>query len=108
MPGRRIINEEDARRCLAAAKAFRGGVAAWAQVHGVDGRSLNCWRVNLRRRKAPAPRALAPRLVELVPAPMASAARAAYVLHIRGVELEVGHGFEDESLRRLIGLLKSC
>lgn len=108
MPGRRIINEEDARRCLAAAKSFRGGVAAWAQVNGVDGRSLNCWRVNLRRRKAPQPRALAPRLVELVPASMARAARIGYVLHIRGVELEVGNHFDEVSLRRLVRLLKSC
>lgn len=83
-------------------------MAAWAQVNGVDGRSLNCWRVNLRRRKAPKPRALAPRLVELVPAPMPRATRSGYVLHVRGVELEVGDHFDEASLRRLVGVLKSC
>lgn len=106
MAGRRIFDEQDARRCLAAARSSRDGLAAWARAHGIDGRSLNLWRVNLRRRGLP--RAVAPTMVELVPAPMATASRAPYVLHIRGVELEVGDDFEEQSLRRLVGLLKSC
>ena len=106
MAGRRVFNEQDARRCLAAAKSSRDGLAAWARAHGVDGRSLNAWRVNLGRRGA-RPR-IAPKLVELVPvaAPVASAAR--YVLHIRGVGLEVGDSFNEQTLRRLVGLLRSC
>ena len=31
-----------------------------------------------------------------------------YVLHVGGVELQVGADFDEHSLRRLIGLLKSC
>lgn len=108
MAGRRIINEQDARRCLAAARSSRGGLAAWARGHGIDGRSLNAWRVNLESRGVPRPRALAPKLVELVPAPTAVAARTPYVLHVRGVELEVGDDFNEQALRRLLGLLKSC
>ena len=50
MAGRRILNEQDARRSLAAAKSSRAGLAAWVRAHGVDGRSLNAWRVNLERR----------------------------------------------------------
>jgi hypothetical protein len=38
MAGRRILNEQDARRCLAAAKSSQAGVAAWSRAHGVDGR----------------------------------------------------------------------
>ena len=107
MAGRKIFNEQDARRCLAAAKVARGTVADWAQTHGIDGRSLNAWRVNLARRGVPRARALAPRLVELVPAaPASSAAR--YVLHVGGVELEVGDDFNEVGLRRLVTLLKSC
>lgn len=41
MAGRRVTDEQDARRCMAAAKAARGGLAVWARAHGVDGRSLN-------------------------------------------------------------------
>jgi hypothetical protein len=108
MAGRKIFNEQDARRCLAAAKATRGSAADWARAHGIDGRSLNAWRVNLSRRGVPRVRALAPRLVELVPAtpPVSSSAR--YVLRVGAVELEVGDNFNEQSVRRLVGLLKSC
>jgi hypothetical protein len=106
MAGRRIVNEQDARRCLAAAKVSRGGLAAWAPAHGVDGRSLNAWRVNLERRGVPRLRAVGPKLVELVTA--VPAAHAPFVLHVRGVELEVEDNFDEHSLRRLVGLLKSC
>lgn len=108
MAGRRIFNEQDARRCLAGAKSSRGGLAAWAQANGVDGRSLHCWRLNLGRRSVPRGRTLTPRLVELVPAAMTTIARAPYVLRIKGVELEVGDAFDEQSLRHLVGLLKSC
>jgi len=107
MAGRRIVNEQDARRSLAAAKAIRGGLGAWARAHGIDGRSLNAWRVNLEGRGATRVRAVAPRLVELVPA-AARVARAAYVLRVGGVELEVGDNFDEQTLRRLVGLLKLC
>jgi transposase-like protein len=110
MAGRKIVNEQDARRCLAAAGSSQGGAAAWARAHGVDGRSLHAWRMNLERRGRTRPRAVPPRLVELVPVPAASLAmaRAPYVLRVGGVELEVGVGFDEQSLRRLVGLLKSC
>ena len=94
MAGRKILNEQEARRGLAAAKSSRGGLAAWAQAHGVDGRSLHCWRLNLGSRSVPRGRTLTPRLVEFVPAAMTTVARAPYVLHISGVEFEVGDGFD--------------
>lgn len=109
MAGRRIFNEQDARRCLAAVKSSRADLATWARAHGVDGRSLNLWRVNLSRRGAPSLRAVKPvQLVELVPAVPRNVPRAPYVLRVGGVELEVGDQFDEQSLRRLVGLLKSC
>jgi transposase-like protein len=108
MAGRRIFNEQDARRCLAAVRSSRSALAVWARAHGVDGRSLNAWRVNLESRGEPRPRAVVAKLVELVPAATAAAARHPYVLHVGGVELEVGDNFNEQSLRRLVGLLKSC
>lgn len=107
MAGRKVFNEQDARRCLAAVKASRRELATWAREHGVDGRSLNLWRVNLERRGAVRVRAAAPRMLEVVVAP-AHAARAPFVLRIAGVELEVGASFDEGALRRLVGLLKSC
>jgi len=108
MAGRKIFNEQDARRCLTAAKSSQSDLAKWARDHGIDGRSLNAWRVNLTRRGVPRARAVAPKLVELVPSAAFTVARAPYVLHVGGVELEVSDNFDEGSLRRLVGLLKSC
>lgn len=106
MAGRKITGEQEARRCLAAASRAQGGLAAWARAHGIDGRSLNAWRTNLRRGSVPRPRA-APQLVELVLAgPRTSAAR--YVVRVGDVGLELGDDFRDETLRRLVGLLRAC
>ena len=111
MAGRKVINEQDARRCLTAVKASRHELGAWAREHGVDGRSLNLWRVNLARRGVVRVRAAAPKLVELVVAPAPRpvvGSRAPFVLRIGGVELEVGDHFDEASLGRLVGVLKSC
>jgi transposase-like protein len=108
MAGRRIRDEQDARRCLASAKATRASIADWARAHGIDGRSLNAWRVNLSRRGVPRAAVVAPRLVELVPAASVGPPTARYVLQVGGVELEVGDDFHEPGLRRLVALLKSC
>ena len=107
MAGRKIQDEQDARRCLAAARSARDGLGAWARAHGIDGRSLHTWRVNLERRGVPRRRVVAPKLVELVPTPRPSAT-ARYRLRLHGIELEVDDDFNEQSLRRLVGLLKSC
>lgn len=83
MAGRKVLNEQDARRCLNAVNASRRELGAWAREHGVDGRSLNLWRVNLERRGVPRDRAAAPKLVELVVAPPAvTVAQRPFVLRI--------------------------
>lgn len=107
MAGRRIINEADARRCLAAVGASRSGLSDWARAHGIDGRSLNLWRVNLSRRGQARRAAPVPRMVELVPVGAPPSA-SLYVLRVDGVELEVGHSFDEASLVRLVRVLKSC
>lgn len=80
----------------------------WARAHGIDGRSLNAWQVNFARRGVPRLRGAGPKLVELVAAAPRTVARAPYVLHVGGVGLEVGDSFDEQSLRRLVGVLKSC
>lgn len=59
---RRIESEGEARHCLGAARAAGHPAGEWARERGIDGRSLNAWRVNLARGR----REL--QLVELVPA----------------------------------------
>jgi len=49
---RKIVDEREARRCLKAAKAAGLSVGAWARAHGIDGRSLNAWRINMTRSRS--------------------------------------------------------
>ncbi len=110
MAGRKVFNEQDARRCLAAVAAWRGELGPWARAHGVDGRSLNLWRLNLKRRHLERPRAAAPRLVELVvaPTPPVAVTRAAFLVRIGAVEVQVPERFDEAAFRRLVAVLKSC
>jgi hypothetical protein len=97
---RKIEDEADARRCLAAVKAAGGDSAAWANANGVDARSLNAWRVNLSRRGAP-------KLVELVPStPHRPPAR--YAVAVGDVRVEFDDGFSGDTLLRVMQVLRSC
>ena len=44
---RKIRDAQDARQCLEAAQASGKGRQAWAQKHGIDGRSLYAWEKKL-------------------------------------------------------------
>ena len=121
---RKITDEREARRCLAAVGRAGERVGAWARANGIDGRSLNAWRINLARRGAggtPArtrtrpPTAMVVRarpraaLVELVPSSRPSASTSArYVVHVGECRVEVGDDFAPETLRRIIGVLRTC
>jgi hypothetical protein len=117
---RKIEDERDARACLASVRAAGGHLGTWARVHGVDGRSLNAWRVNLlrwpagrsarsKRRQARRPdrAAVSAKLVELVTAPgTPSAAR--YAMRVGTSTVEFGDDFREETLRRVVAMLRSC
>mgnify|MGYP000923185636 CR=1 FL=1 len=123
---RKITDEREARRCLAAARKAGERAGAWARAHGIDGRSLNAWRINLARRGAGStptraatrpPTTLVvrarprPAVVELVPAsrPTESASTAArYVVHVGEIRVEVSDDFAAETLRRLVEALRAC
>ena len=98
---RKIEDEADARRCLAAVKAGGGDSVAWANANGVDARSLNAWRVNLSRRGAQ------PKLVELVAAtPHHPPAR--YAIAVGDVRVEFDDGFTGDTRFRVMQVLRSC
>jgi len=123
---RKITDEREARRCLAAARKAGERAGAWARAHGIDGRSLNAWRINLARRGAGStptrtatrpPTTLVvrarsrPAVVELVPAsrPTESAGSAArYVVHVGEIRVEVGDDCATETLRRILEALRAC
>jgi hypothetical protein len=107
MAGRKIKDAVDARACMRALTAARGvSRAKWAREHGIDGRSLNAWRINLRRRAQPT-RAPA-RLVELVAAPTIGAESVRFVVRCGALVVEVDPRFDDQALLRLLRVVASC
>jgi transposase-like protein len=120
--GRRIEDEGEAQRCLLAAKRSGQNAGEWARAHGVDGRSLNAWRMNLGRRGAagsarprqskttPKTALKARTLVELVPSTcrvdVAGVGR--YVLEVDGARVEFGDDVSVTTLRRVLEVLRPC
>ena len=100
---RKIRDRRDALSCLEAMDSSSMGLTPWAHAHGVDARSLNCWRLNLGWEPG------CERLVELVPdvgGGHASIAR--YRVRVDGVEIEVDDNFREETLVRLLDLVVGC
>lgn len=115
--GRKIEDESEAQRCVAAAR--RSGIrpGEWARAHGIDGRSLHAWAVNLGRRgatvqrrakPATAPAARARGLVEIVPVAGVTSPKARYVLAVGGARIEFGDDASVATLRRVLEALRSC
>src|SRR5574342_964812 len=94
---RKVTDARDARACLAAAKAAGLSNREWAREWGVDGRSLNAWRINLSRGASAMRTARTKKttdLVELVP--VASPTKASrYVVHLGEISVEFGADFEE-------------
>jgi len=101
---RKIWGERDARACVTAAKAAGLGLGAWAREHGVDGRSLHAWAMNLGLVARPVAK---PTLIELVPM-TAPPTVARYVVRVGDVGIEVTDDFADETLVRLVRVLRAC
>jgi len=104
MAKRRIRDERDARRCLAAAEAAGLSRSEWARRNGVDGRSLYAWARNLERGDK-ARGTKAPGMVELVPA---SDAAGRYVIRSGQLALEVDEHFDEATLARLLKVITAC
>ena len=115
---RKIDDESEARRCLRAATLAGRSAGEWARAHGIDGRSLNAWKVNLARRGATAaPRRSKPKaprpahaLIELVPRDSIDrlAGGGRYVLEVAGARVEFGDDCAVATLRRVLEALRSC
>lgn len=116
MAGQRVESEFQARRYLRRVVAEGGDVGGWAREHGIDGRSLNAWRMNLARREGTAAPSQEPRrsrgsragLVELIPATPPRSTSGRYVLEVGGARIELGDDFSEATLRRLVEVLRSC
>ena len=107
--GRKITDQADARACLKAVKSSGASRIAWARAHGVDGRSLHAWALNLAKRGTSA--ASQPRLVELVPGPTVAAPRGVasrLVIHVGDLVVEVDGDFDEATLVRFVRTLRAC
>jgi hypothetical protein len=116
MAGRKIVDEAEARRFVAAARRKGQSTGEWVKGRGIDGRSLQAWTMTFgrkslagpkRRRSSPA-RVKPKTLVELVPKPAAVTRTAKYIIERDGVRLEFGDDFADDTLRRVLLVLRSC
>jgi hypothetical protein len=118
---RKIEDEAEARRCLLAIETEGWDIRTWARAHGVDGRSLHGWQVNLARvgtkllnghaGRGRAALATTGRLVELVPtapSPRSLPRVGRYVLEVGGARVEFGDDFSEPTLRRIVDVLRSC
>ena len=99
---RKIRDRQDALACLKALDASGMTLTPWARAHGVDARSLHCWRLNLEARRDTS------RIVELVPESPPPRPPARYILRVDDVEFEVDDPFHEETLARLLDLVAPC
>lgn len=108
MAGRKIRDEADARRCMKAAESSGETLGEWASAHGVDGRSLHSWSLNLtgRRGRQAGSAGKTLQLVELV-AERASVS-SKFTVRVGGVAVEVDENFDESALRRLLAVVGSC
>lgn len=104
---RKIKDARDARACVKAARAAGLSLGAWARRHGVDGRSLHAWSVNLARSPSATAMVAKPRLIELVPT-STPPAPARYVVRVGDTAVEVGDDFHDETLARVVRVVRAC
>lgn len=112
--GRKVHDEVEARRCLLAAKRAGRSAGEWARAHGIDGRSLHAWLVNLERggaftsprmeRSPPSSHAL----VELVPEDPRGVPGARYVLAVADARVEFGDDVSATTLRRVLEVVRAC
>ena len=117
--GRKIEDEREAVRCLRAAERKGMSAGAWARAHGVDGRSLHAWQMNIARRGTTAPvqrrkalpkvRSTAHALVELVPAVRSAVSGPSrYAVVVGSARVEFGDDVSVATLRQVLEVLRSC
>jgi len=108
MAGRKIRNAADVETLKRDAAAAGVPLVQWARERGVDGRSLRAWILNTEgRRRADSERvARGTELVELVA--VNDGRPACYVVRVGDIAIELGDGFCETTLRRLLEVVLSC
>jgi hypothetical protein len=104
---RKVVNRAEAERLLD--DWDRGGLPlpAFCAERGVDGRSLQCWAMNLGRRERDR-RVADLGLVEVGLAAPRPAAPAVYRVLVGDIAVEVDDAFEEETLTRILRVVSRC
>jgi transposase-like protein len=103
---RKLRNEQDAKRCVAEARASGLSRSEWARQHGVDGRSLYAWEKKVGSDEPEPVREKLAGLVELIPDSRAEERR--YVVQCGRFAVEVDERFDEETLGRLLKVVAAC
>jgi len=109
---RKVRDQAEARELLFRLSDSNMDLPEFCARHGIDGRSLNCWRRNLERRENPD---IAPlthpaqrlRLVEVLPA-TTPRPPATYRVHVGDVVVELDDGFDEGTLACLLRVVTRC
>jgi hypothetical protein len=101
MAGRKIHDERDALDCLERFEHSGLTFREWVKRQGVDGRSLQCWRMSLAKRRRSV------RLVEVV-TEVEVTMPARYLVRTGPFEVEVGDDFDGGTLARLLEVVAAC
>ena len=99
---RKVRDEDDAWELLDEWEASGLELRDFCEQRGINGRSLNCWRLNLGARE-PEPTL---RLVEVVTAQPAH--KAEYRVAVGDVVVQVDDDFRDDTLARLLRVVSAC
>ena len=98
-----ITDEEEANRLLRAWRQSQMELPAFCAAHGIDGRSLRSWLDKNKGTDIPSVR-----LLELMPVEKTRPVptQATYRLTIGAVSLELDENFREETLVRLLSVLR--
>lgn len=104
---RKVRDHRDAVQLLRAFEVSGQALAPFCLAHGIDGRSLRCWRTNLARRSAPPdsskPRAL--RLLEVTSMPRVASL---YRIRVGDITVELDDNFRADTLGRILDQVRTC
>lgn len=106
MARRKVRDEQEAHELLAGAEAAGADLATWARTHGIDGRSLNAWSLNLDRRRHHGS-ADALRVVELIPKEPA-APPSMLTIRCGPFVVDVSPGVDEHLLARVLSTVSTC
>jgi hypothetical protein len=114
---RKVANQQEAEGLLAEFANAGGDLSSFCGARGLDGRSLHAWSLNLGRLSKGGTDVRVSggaqvRLVEVVPATrqetVESRAAARYRVLLGDVAVEVDDHFREDTLARLLEVVRSC